>query len=129
MPDKIVMSTSGLQVPDEPIIPYIAGDGNGTYICAAAVRAGVPTSKLVTSPANASATSAPRDSDASTIASLRTSRSPLARRSTSPSLIPLSRSRRDRYCSFPRPAISHTSSSTSPRQAKKWSCSTVVKSA
>ena len=38
MGEKITMSASGLQVPDEPIIPYIEGDGTGPDIWAAAVR-------------------------------------------------------------------------------------------
>ena len=38
MGEKITMTESGLQVPDEPIIPYIEGDGTGPDIWAAAVR-------------------------------------------------------------------------------------------
>ncbi len=38
MGEKITMTASGLQVPDEPIIPYIEGDGTGPDIWAAAVR-------------------------------------------------------------------------------------------
>ena len=38
MGEKITMSASGLQVPDEPIIPFIEGDGTGPDIWAAAVR-------------------------------------------------------------------------------------------
>ncbi len=38
MSEKITMSATGLQVPDEPIIPFIEGDGTGPDIWAAAVR-------------------------------------------------------------------------------------------
>ena len=38
MGEKITMTASGLHVPDEPIIPYIEGDGTGPDIWAAAVR-------------------------------------------------------------------------------------------
>ncbi len=38
MGEKITMTANGLQVPDEPIIPYIEGDGTGPDIWAAAVR-------------------------------------------------------------------------------------------
>jgi isocitrate dehydrogenase len=36
--DSIVMGTDGLDVPDEPIIPFIEGDGTGPDIWAASVR-------------------------------------------------------------------------------------------
>ena len=39
MPDTITMGPDGLQVPDEPIIPFIEGDGTGPDIWAASVRA------------------------------------------------------------------------------------------
>ena len=38
MPDTITMSADGLVVPDEPIIPFIEGDGIGSDIWAAASR-------------------------------------------------------------------------------------------
>ncbi len=38
MADTITMGPKGLQVPDEPIIPFIEGDGTGPDIWAAAVR-------------------------------------------------------------------------------------------
>ena len=38
MPTTITMGPSGLQVPDDPIIPFIEGDGTGPDIWAAAVR-------------------------------------------------------------------------------------------
>ncbi|OFW67070.1 MAG: isocitrate dehydrogenase (NADP(+)) [Actinobacteria bacterium RBG_16_68_21] len=38
MSDKITMGPKGLQVPDEPIIPFIEGDGTGPDIWAASVR-------------------------------------------------------------------------------------------
>lgn len=38
MAEKIVMTEKGLRVPDNPIIPYIEGDGTGPDIWAAAVR-------------------------------------------------------------------------------------------
>ena len=38
MADKITMGSDGLQVPDEPIIPFIEGDGIGPDIWAAASR-------------------------------------------------------------------------------------------
>jgi isocitrate dehydrogenase len=38
MPSSITMGPDGLQVPDEPIIPFIEGDGTGPDIWAAAVR-------------------------------------------------------------------------------------------
>lgn len=38
MSDKITKTTSGLKVPDYPIIPFIEGDGTGPDIWAAAVR-------------------------------------------------------------------------------------------
>lgn len=38
MADRITMDPKGLQVPDEPIIPFIEGDGIGPDIWAAAVR-------------------------------------------------------------------------------------------
>jgi len=38
MPATITMGPQGLQVPDEPIIPFIAGDGTGPDIWAASVR-------------------------------------------------------------------------------------------
>jgi len=38
MPTAITMGDDGLQVPDDPIIPYIEGDGIGPDIWAAAVR-------------------------------------------------------------------------------------------
>src|SRR5690606_20056575 len=38
MPSSITMGPDGLQVPDEPIIPFIRGDGTGPDIWAAAVR-------------------------------------------------------------------------------------------
>jgi len=38
MADKITMSPKGLQVPDEPIIPFIDGDGTGPDIWRASVR-------------------------------------------------------------------------------------------
>jgi isocitrate dehydrogenase len=38
VPDAITMGPDGLQVPDEPTIPYIEGDGTGPDIWAAAVR-------------------------------------------------------------------------------------------
>jgi isocitrate dehydrogenase len=38
MPSPITMGPSGLQVPDEPIVPFIEGDGTGPDIWAASVR-------------------------------------------------------------------------------------------
>ena len=38
MPEKITMGPAGLVVPDEPILPFIEGDGIGPDIWAAAVR-------------------------------------------------------------------------------------------
>jgi isocitrate dehydrogenase len=38
LPTTITMGPSGLQVPDDPIIPFIEGDGTGPDIWAAAVR-------------------------------------------------------------------------------------------
>ncbi len=38
MPESIIMGASGLQVPDEPIIPFIEGDGIGPDIWSAARR-------------------------------------------------------------------------------------------
>ncbi|HHC08491.1 MAG TPA: NADP-dependent isocitrate dehydrogenase, partial [Actinobacteria bacterium] len=38
MAEKIVKTDEGLRVPDEPIIPYIEGDGIGPDIWAAASR-------------------------------------------------------------------------------------------
>jgi len=38
MAEKITMNDSGLQVPDQPIIPFIEGDGIGVDIWASAVR-------------------------------------------------------------------------------------------
>ncbi len=38
MADLITMTSSGLNVPDEPILPFIEGDGTGPDIWAAAVR-------------------------------------------------------------------------------------------
>lgn len=38
MPASITMGTAGLSVPDEPIVPFIEGDGIGPDIWAAAVR-------------------------------------------------------------------------------------------
>ena len=38
MPASITMGPEGLQVPDEPIIPFIEGDGTGPDIWAASVR-------------------------------------------------------------------------------------------
>ncbi len=38
MPSPITMGPNGLQVPDEPIVPFIEGDGTGPDIWAAAVR-------------------------------------------------------------------------------------------
>ena len=38
MADKITMSPAGLKVPDQPIIPYIVGDGTGPDIWNASVR-------------------------------------------------------------------------------------------
>ncbi len=38
MPEPVTMGPSGLQVPDEPIIPFIEGDGTGPDIWAAASR-------------------------------------------------------------------------------------------
>jgi isocitrate dehydrogenase len=38
MPDRIKMSPKGLQVPDQPILPFIEGDGTGPDIWAASVR-------------------------------------------------------------------------------------------
>ncbi len=38
MPEKITMGPDGLVVPDDPILPYIEGDGIGPDIWAAAVR-------------------------------------------------------------------------------------------
>jgi isocitrate dehydrogenase len=38
MPAKITMGPEGLSVPDEPIIPFIEGDGIGPDIWAAASR-------------------------------------------------------------------------------------------
>ncbi|MEE9582120.1 MAG: NADP-dependent isocitrate dehydrogenase [Acidimicrobiia bacterium] len=38
MPDKITMGPDGLQVPDEPIIPFIEGDGIGPDIWSASSR-------------------------------------------------------------------------------------------
>ncbi len=38
MPEKITMGATGLMVPDEPILPFIEGDGIGPDIWAAAVR-------------------------------------------------------------------------------------------
>ena len=38
MAEKITMGADGLQVPDEPILPFIEGDGIGPDIWAAAVR-------------------------------------------------------------------------------------------
>ena len=32
MPSKIQMTTAGLQVPDQPFIPFIEGDGTGPDI-------------------------------------------------------------------------------------------------
>ncbi|MFZ4723163.1 MAG: isocitrate/isopropylmalate family dehydrogenase, partial [Phycisphaerales bacterium] len=38
MASRITMSKSGLQVPDEPIVPFIEGDGTGPDIWKASVR-------------------------------------------------------------------------------------------
>ncbi|HEY8338988.1 MAG TPA: isocitrate/isopropylmalate family dehydrogenase, partial [Egibacteraceae bacterium] len=38
MPERITQGPDGLQVPDEPIIPFIEGDGTGPDIWAASVR-------------------------------------------------------------------------------------------
>ncbi len=38
MADLITMTSSGLNVPDEPVIPFIEGDGTGSDIWAASVR-------------------------------------------------------------------------------------------
>jgi isocitrate dehydrogenase len=38
LPDKITMGPDGLQVPDQPIVPFIEGDGTGPDIWAASVR-------------------------------------------------------------------------------------------
>ncbi|CAN5209734.1 NADP-dependent isocitrate dehydrogenase [soil metagenome] len=38
MPSPITMGTGGLDVPDDPIVPFIEGDGTGPDIWAAAVR-------------------------------------------------------------------------------------------
>ena len=38
MPDTITMGPEGLQVPDQPIVPFIEGDGTGPDIWAASVR-------------------------------------------------------------------------------------------
>ena len=38
MAEKITMNDAGLQVPDQPIIPFIEGDGIGPDIWAASVR-------------------------------------------------------------------------------------------
>jgi isocitrate dehydrogenase len=38
MPESIKMSASGLQVPDQPILPFIEGDGTGPDIWRASVR-------------------------------------------------------------------------------------------
>jgi len=38
VPENITMGADGLQVPDEPIIPFIEGDGTGPDIWAASVR-------------------------------------------------------------------------------------------
>ena len=38
MPESITFDTDGLVVPDEPIIPYIEGDGTGPDIWASTVR-------------------------------------------------------------------------------------------
>src|SRR5690606_14613507 len=38
MADKITMSPQGLKVPDEPILPFIEGDGTGPDIWRAAQR-------------------------------------------------------------------------------------------
>jgi isocitrate dehydrogenase len=38
MADKITMTQAGLQVPDQPILPYIVGDGTGPDIWSASVR-------------------------------------------------------------------------------------------
>ncbi len=38
MGEKITKGPDGLQVPDEPIIPFIEGDGTGPDIWAASVR-------------------------------------------------------------------------------------------
>ena len=38
MAEKITMNDSGLQVPDQPIIPFIEGDGIGPDIWASALR-------------------------------------------------------------------------------------------
>ena len=38
MPSSITMSSSGLRVPDEPILPFIEGDGTGPDIWKASVR-------------------------------------------------------------------------------------------
>ncbi len=38
MPETITMGPDGLQVPDEPVIPFIEGDGTGPDIWAASVR-------------------------------------------------------------------------------------------
>src|SRR5690606_37040763 len=38
MPSSITMGPDGLQVPDDPIIPFIEGDGTGPDIWAASVR-------------------------------------------------------------------------------------------
>ncbi|MBI1853406.1 MAG: NADP-dependent isocitrate dehydrogenase [Planctomycetes bacterium] len=39
MPNAITMSSSGLRVPDDPILPFIEGDGTGPDIWRASVRA------------------------------------------------------------------------------------------
>ena len=36
MPDRITMGEAGLEVPDEPIVPFIEGDGIGPDIWRAA---------------------------------------------------------------------------------------------
>jgi len=38
MPTSITMSASGLSVPNDPIIPFIEGDGTGPDIWKASVR-------------------------------------------------------------------------------------------
>ena len=38
MPSSITMTSSGLKVPDEPILPFIEGDGTGPDIWRASVK-------------------------------------------------------------------------------------------
>ena len=43
---KITISNGRLQVPDQPIIPFIEGDGTGLYLAEAIRKRGVSVSRL-----------------------------------------------------------------------------------